>query len=304
MDGTGPVVVGVDGSTGAEHAVRWAAAQADRWGVGLRLVHAIGLSEFIPTVSISPSTDLYGALEEHGEQVLRESVAVASECDADVEVQSEATPEPPIVALMAESTRARCIVLGECGHAAFTGLLLGSKTITLAGHAHCPVVSVRGAQDDESPAPVVVGVDCSEVSDMAVEHAFDEAQRREVGLVAVHAYSDADARSLFAESRMEHGWEPLERSEGRLLAERLADCARRHPDVALEPVVVPAKPREELLERSRTASLLVIGSRGRGGFAGLLLGSTSQALLHHAECPVMVVRPDAAEQVSPAPGEP
>lgn len=295
MDGTGPVVVGVDGSTGAEHAVRWAAAQAHRWGVGLRLVHAVGLSEFIPTVSISPSTDLYGALEAHGELVLQEAEAIVAACGLDVDVRSEATVEPPLVTLMAESKQARCIVLGGCGHAALTGLLLGSKTITLAGHGQCPVVSVRGEQDADPRAPVVVGVDGSELSDMAVEHAFDEAQRRGVALVAVHAYSDADARTLVAQERMEDGWEPLERSQARLLAERLADCVERHPDVTLDPVVVPAKPREELLERSRNASLLVIGSRGRGGFTGLLLGSTSQALLHHAQCPVMVVRPQVAE---------
>ncbi|MPY80384.1 MAG: universal stress protein [Actinophytocola sp.] len=287
---TGPVVVGVDGSQPALRAVRWAAREAVGHGVGLRVVHAIGVPEFFPGGAISPSTELFHLLEQDSEGVLREAELAAEDAVPGVDVSSESTTDPPVIALIEASTSARSIVLGESGRGTFTGLLLGSTTVTLAAHAHCPVIAVRGDVDRAADAPVVVGVDGSELSEHAVGCAFEQAAFRGVRLVAMHAYTDSDAKAVFSEARMEHDWEPLDQAEERVLAERLAGWTERYPDVTVERDLVRSKPRERLLKWSESACLVVVGSRGRGGFSGLLLGSTSQALLHHAHCPVLVVR--------------
>lgn len=287
---TGPVVVGVDGSPPALRAVRWAAREAAGHGVGLRVLHAIGVPEFFPGGAISPSTELFHLLEQDSENVLREAEVAAQEVAPGVDVRSESTTDPPVIALIEASSSARSVVLGESGRGAFTGLLLGSTTVTLAAHAHCPVIAVRGDVDRGVDAPVVVGVDGSELSEHALGCAFEQAAFRGVRLVAMHAYTDADAKAVFSEARMAHDWEPLDQAEERLLAERLAGWTERYPDVTVERDLVRSKPRERLLEWSESACLLVVGTRGRGGFSGLLLGSTSQALLHHAHCPVLVVR--------------
>ncbi|MGH3434010.1 MAG: universal stress protein, partial [Thermocrispum sp.] len=214
----------------------------------------------------------------------------AQEAVPQVAVSGVSTTEPAVLALISESSAARCVVLGESGRGAFTGVLLGSTTVALSAHAHCPVVAVRG--EDRPAAPVVVGVDGSEVSDWALGCAFGQASRRGVPLVAVHAYTDADSHQVFRAERMEHDWEAQDVTERRVLERWLKRWAERYRDVDVEPELVRARPRQRLLERSADACVLVVGCRGRGGFAGLLVGSTSQAMLHHAECPVMVVRPE------------
>ncbi len=291
----GPVVAGVDGSDSALLAVRWAAAEAASHHVGLRIVHAIGVPDFFPGGAISPSTELFHLLEQDAEAELPAAAQAAKDTAPGVKVVGESTTDAPVVALIAESASARSVVLGKSGRGAVTGVLLGSTTVALAAHAHCPVVAVRGSgAPPEGAAPVVVGVDGSALSEEALGCAFAQAAFRDVPLVAVHAWNDADSAELFSEARMAFDWEPLEDIEQRVLAERLAGWSEIYPDVVVRRDVVRAKPRQRLLEWSARAGLVVVGSRGRGGFRGMLLGSTSQALLHHAECPVMVVRPEPA----------
>lgn len=295
---SGPVVVGTDGSTGGLRAVRWAAAEAARHGEELRILHAIGMPDFFPGGVVSPSTELFNVLEEASASVLRDAAEAARAVASETTVEARSTAEPPVVAMIAESSSARCLVLGESGHGAVAGLLLGSTTVTLAAHAHSPVVVVRGS--DENPVgPVVVGVDGSELGDLALGCAFEQAVARGTRLVAVHAFSDEDPKMVFRQERMEHDWEPLEISESRVLEHSLEKWTQRYPGVDVEQDVEPGKPRQRLLAHSDGASLVVVGSRGRGGFKGLLLGSTSQALIHHAACPVMVVRPEPEPEDEP-----
>lgn len=288
----GPVVVGVDGSAAALRAVEWAAAEARRHGADLRITHAVGAPDFFPGGAMSPSTELYGLLEEDSRVLLREAEQMARKAAPDVAATTTSTTDPAVLALIEESQAARCVVLGGSGRGAFAGLLLGSTTVTMAAHAHCPLVAVRGSGSTPADAPVAVGVDGSELSDLALGCAFEQADRRGVRLVAVHAITDADPHQVFREERMAHDWEPLDVTERRVLERWLEGWTRRYPDVEVEEDVVRAKPRQRLLEWSERAALLVVGGRGRGGFTGLLLGSTSQAMLHHAHCPVMVVRPE------------
>lgn len=288
----GPIVVGVDGSPAASRAVRWAAGEAARQGAELRIVHAIGATEFFPGGAMSPSTELYGLLERDSEALLADAKQTAVEAAPQITVTTTSTTEPAVLTLIAESQHAQRVVLGESGRGAIAGVLLGSTTVTLAAHAHCPVVAVRGKIEPAADAPVVVGIDGSDLSDLALACAFEQANQRGVRLVTLHAVTDADPHQVFRAERMEHDWEPLAETERRVADERLAAWTRRYPDVWVEPEVKPCKPRERLLELSEQACVLVVGSRGRGGFTGLLLGSTSQAMLHHSACPVMVVRPE------------
>ncbi|MBA0125735.1 universal stress protein [Haloechinothrix sp. YIM 98757] len=286
----GPVVVGVDGSEAAGRAVQWAAHEARSHHAPLHIVHAIGVPDFFPGGAISPSTELFHLLERDGDAVLAEARELAESIAPEVPIRAESLTDSPVVTLIDHSTHARCVVLGESGRGAFTGALLGSTTIALAAHAHCPVITVRGPAERSPAGVVVVGVDGSDLSDDALGCAFEQAAFREARLVAVHAWNDSDPEELFSESRVTFEWEPLAEAEHRVLAERLAGWSERYPDVPVERDLVRAKPRQRLLEWSAAADLVVVGCRGRGGFRGMLLGSTSQALVHHAECPVMVVR--------------
>ncbi|KID31348.1 universal stress protein UspA-like protein [Prauserella sp. Am3] len=223
----------------------------------------------------------------------RVATAAAGRTTRRLEVHTLLDPEQPIPCLVRASERARLLVLGTSAHRGITGLIVGSTTIALVAHSRGPVVSVRGADGagGTDRRPVVVGVDGSPLSERALGHAFDEASFRGVALVAVHTWSDADT-TVFSQSRMHFDWEPVRDTEERSLAERLAGWRERYPDVPVERVLVKDKPRHELIEWSTRAQLVVVGSRGRGGFRGMLLGSTSHALIHNAGCPVMIARPE------------
>lgn len=179
------------------------------------------------------------------------------------------------------------LVVGARGFGAVRRALLGSVSTAITRHAHCPVTVVRtnSATDAISACkPVLVGVDGSDNSVAAIGLAFDEASRRKVSLIALHAWSDA--RGFVSET----GWAGVSESESVLLAEGLAGWAEWYPDVAVRRVLVCDNPVRSLLTESDNAQLVMVGSHGRGGFADMLLGSTSTALLHSVECPITVVR--------------
>jgi nucleotide-binding universal stress UspA family protein len=166
---------------------------------------------------------------------------------------------------------------------------VGSVPTLLAAHAHCPVAVIRG-NGESSPGPVVAGIDGGPLSDAVIEAAFEEAAHRGVPLVAVHAWSDADLDGALTEARPYFGWEPVAEAERGVLSDNLVGWPEKYPDVSVERVAVRDRPRHLLLEWSRKAQLTVVGDRGRGGFAGLLLGSTSQALIQHGHGPLLIVR--------------
>lgn len=286
---TGVIVVGVDGSEQALDAVRWAAAEAAPRNLRLRLVSDVdpatgfyGAGLIIPPGSIEAIAAAAHADLRHAERAVR---AVAP----DVSVEKEFARTQPIPALIEQSRTARMLVLGASGRGGYTGMLAGSTVASVVAHAHCPVVVVRQPLDPDGP--VVVGVDGSALSTAALAAAFDEASWRRTPLVAVHSWSDADYETGAPPEMALLRAEPDEDEQARVLAESLAGWQEKYPDVPVERVVVKDRPRHQLLDRSAKARLVVVGSRGRGGFRGLLLGSTSQALVSHARCPVMVVRP-------------
>ncbi len=293
-DTTGmPIVVGVDGSTSALHAAGWAANVASRRHLPLRLVFASNSVAFGYGAWLAPPQSYFDELQASSERLLEDVETAIRRDHPDLEIAVQLQTASPIPTLIAQSDEARLLVLGSRGTGGFGGMLAGSTAVALVAHGHCPVAVIRGASPDAVPpteGPVVVGVDGSRTSDAALATAFDEASWRGVDLVAVHSWlEDAADKDLL--QRGDAAWAQVEQNEGEVLAERMAGWQEKYPDVAVRRVLTQGKPVERLLEHAARAQLIVVGSRGRGGIRGMLLGSTSQALIYHATCPLLVVRP-------------
>ncbi|MFD8498416.1 universal stress protein [Amycolatopsis sp. NPDC059657] len=283
----GKIVVGVDGTEQATRAVRWAAGLASARRLGLVLVHALRVEQIAYGGGIAGPTPLFDFLNEDGKRILDDAVEQARAVNKDLAVETLMPPDSPVPYLLDLSKTARMVVVGGAGESVF-----GSTISAVVSHADCPVAVVRGTAGP-GEGPVVAGVDGSPLSEAALATAFEEASLRGVPLIAVHAWRDTTYDSPTSMARLVVQWESLQDEEERLLAQRLAGWQEKYPDVTIERVLVRDRPRHALLEWSEKAQLVVVGSRGRGGFAGLLLGSVSQALAHHAHCPVLVIRSKA-----------
>lgn len=280
------IVVGVDGSESAVHAVRWAAAEARRRGAGLRLVHVYSTPVGYPPGFVDPHL-LRDSLMAQGKEWLSRAEEEAGQIASGLAVEVVEIEGTTVPVLVRESARAALLVLGSRGLGGFTGLVVGSTAVEVVPRAHCPVVVVRGVERD---GPVVVGVDGTPVGEGAIGFAFAEASVRGVDVVAVHTWTDLVMETAFADGAAVLDFAPLAQQAEEVLGERLAGWQERYPEVGVIRVVSRERASRALLRHAEDAGLVVVGSRGRGGFRGLLLGSTSQHLLHHAPCPVAVVR--------------
>jgi nucleotide-binding universal stress UspA family protein len=282
-----PVVVGVDGSAAALAAVDLAAREATLRRRPLRVVHAFIWPYLRAPLEPSPLGPPEGGLRHDAERVVAEAVAQARAAAPDVPVTGELITGAAAAVLLGCSRTATAVVVGDRGLGGFTGLLVGSVAVHLAAHAACPVMVARGAADPG--APVLLGVDGSPANDPAVGFAFDEAALRRVPLTALHAWTHPVSTGPGDMLPLVYDVAEVEAGEARVLAEALAGWHDKYPDVVVRRVLVHGGARKALIDATRQAQLAVVGSRGRGGFAGLLLGSVSQAVLHHGACPVAVV---------------
>jgi nucleotide-binding universal stress UspA family protein len=285
------VVVGVDGSGPALRAVRWGAAEAGLRRVPLRLVIAFGWPADHGIGRPRHGEGYRDVLLERARGQLAEAAAAAVREEPDIEVEQQLVVGSPISALCAEAQRAQIVAIGDSGTSRVVGLLVGSVAVGLAVHASCPVVVVRGAEQEPSATaslPILVGVDGTSSSEAAIAYAFETAAARGAPLVAVHTWSDVVFDPSTSTGMVD--CVVVEAAARQLLSERLAGWAEKFPDVPVEQVVTRDGPAHSLLAQAARAQLVVVGSRGRGEFSGLLLGSVSHALLHRAPCPVAVVR--------------
>ncbi|WP_457186174.1 universal stress protein [Nocardioides sp. P5_E3] len=267
------ILVAYDGSADAELALRWAAEEARATGRGL---HVVTVDDAI--------TSPWGAAAVHrGEDVL----AGVEERFADLDVELESRVGHVTGELLRASVSDDLLVVGSRGHGRAEDLLIGSVSQHLARHAPCPVVVVRPTHDTDARR-IVVGVDGSATSSAALEHACRRAEWSGETVVALHAWR-THAPSTDVWNSEPRALEGLAHRQV-LLAESVAGMRVDHPDVVIEQEAVPVAPVRCLVDASRGATLVVVGSHGLGFFGGLLLGSVSQAVLQRAECPVVVVR--------------
>ncbi|MET8778369.1 universal stress protein [Nocardia sp. NPDC004654] len=281
-----PVVVGVDGSAQSLTAVRWAAEYAARHRSPLQLIHALGVPiDFGPGMA-GPVFDIE-SLRRAGHDLLTtatETARTAAAPIAAVEISPVLADAAPVPVLRDRAAEARLLVVGTHGHGAFGRVLLGSVSTALVRHAPGPVAIIPETKSERSQKPVVVGVDGSPCSAHAVAMAFEEASQRGAEVIAVHAWSEF----FRYESRAE-----MQTEAEALLAENLAGYSDKYPEVPVIRIVTEDRPARRLLQAAADAQLIVLGSHGRGGFPGMSLGSVPNAVLHRAECPVIVVRPRA-----------
>lgn len=291
---TGPVVVGVDGSPAALAAVDAAAREAQVRGVGLRVVHAFTWPAMHVPQGTSPLGPPSGGVRERVEDLVGQAVGRARSAAPGVDVDRAVIAGEALTVLEAQSRTAHLIAVGHRGSGGFLQLLLGSTAVHLSAHSRCPVMVVRGRPD--LAGPVVVAVDGSPQGQPAIAFAFAEAALRSAELLALHAWStwaDHGEHSLGQPVDLVDligDVDQIRAAEERVLTEALTGHRERYPDVTVRPSLVRGRTRPVLIEASGSAQLMVVGARGHGGFAGMLLGSVSQAVLHHARCPVIVVR--------------
>jgi nucleotide-binding universal stress UspA family protein len=289
------IVVGVDGSPSSIVAVEWAARDAEMRNVPLKLVHVVApmLTAAGGRSAIAEYTQLQ---EDQARQIIEQAHKVVVEAASPLrapQLTSEVLHAAVVPALVDLSNHADMVVVGCRGQGAVARALLGSVSSGLAHHAHCPVAVIHNEDPlmARSPqAPVVVGIDGSPTSELATEIAFDEASRRGVELVALHAWSDMGPLDFPSTNWAPIEWRNIEDQEKEVLVERLCGWQDRYPDVVVHKVVVCDQPAPRLLEQAQRAQLVVVGSHGRGGFPGMLLGSVSTAVVNSAQIPVIIAR--------------
>lgn len=292
------IVAGYDGSEEARKAVRWAAGEAAGRGRGLVIVNVIGFPPMPETAPVAEAWPQPGFLEAGQETAQRHAEAllddVAQECrrawpDLDVSTRLLSGRAPEALARAAQ--HAGLLVIGSSGLTALPRLLVGSTATELLHDYHRPMVVVRDSQDRSAGEnrKVVIGVDGSDAGVDAIGFAYDFADRHQCVLVAVHAWSDLSLDTM-AVSPAAQDLAIIQERGLRLLAESLAGHQERHPDVVVRNVVELDRPAHALAEHADGATLLVVGSHGRGPLRRALLGSVSHAMVHHAPCPVAVVR--------------
>lgn len=283
------IVVAVDGSPSSTAALRWAARESALHRLPLVLVHVLSTDVTAAWATAVPAAPLpaeyFEGREDEARAVLAEAETVVKDAGA-TEVTTRFVHAAPVPALVEASKEADLVVAGTRGHSAVKRLLLGSVSTGLLHHARCPVGVVGAdAELDRPDAPVVVGVDGSRASEQALAIAFEESSMRGVELVALHSWSDRrESLHPYVD------WAGVRPQAEETLAISLAGFAERYPDVRVRRELVFDRPTEHLLELSDSAQLLVVGSRGRGGFAGMLLGSVSTAVVQAARTPVIVAR--------------
>jgi nucleotide-binding universal stress UspA family protein len=285
---TEQIVVGVDGSESALQATRLAAHEAAMREADVRLVHVRQLPLLLPV------EDLYAQeLTEQGRKWVSAARDVALDVAPGIDVHTELRTGQPGEELVAETEDAGLVVVGSRGLGGFRSLLLGSVANTLAAHGHCAVVVLRGRTVGASPpeqGPIVVGADGTPSSAKALEFALAAAAARGVEVIAVHAWTYEGLVDAWSPVSVSVDWDEIAATQHRAFDEQLATVRAAYPDVAVCAVHYRGRPVDGILEQAERAQLVVVGANGRHPAIAGAVGSTGYAVLHHATCPVAMVR--------------
>jgi nucleotide-binding universal stress UspA family protein len=286
------VVVGTDDSPSSRVALQWAAREAAMRHAPLTVVHVAPSLEVAASTTVWPAgrvpAEVLEIQENEARRVIADAIKVVEDSVAGgdrPEIDSELFFGGPVPTLVDVSKEAQLVVVGCRGRTGRHRRLLGSVSTGLIHHAHCPVAVIHDEVPSSAQQPVLVGIDGSRASELATAIAFDEASWRGVDLVALHVWGDADMSTVF-------GVDPsvVQSAADKTLAESLAGWQERYPEVTVQRVVEFERPVRHLLDQAERAQLVVVGSHGRGGFAGMLLGSVSTAVAQEARVPVIVAR--------------
>ncbi|WP_433438161.1 universal stress protein [Nonomuraea sp. CA-141351] len=275
------IIVGVDGSRTGLDAAGWAATEAALRQAPLTVAHAV--PKWVCEETQGRYAEVGRWMREGAKTVLVSARDRALRERPEITAETVLLPGDPRSALVKASEGAELLVVGSRGIGGVRGLLVGSVAYGVAAHAATDVVLVR-ERPSTPRGEIVVGVDGSPGGRRAIEFAFAESELRGARLCAVHAWAWPHPS----------GFEPAdpdsERDALRELNDLLAGQRDRHPGVEVVTEVVHGHPVEVLREAAKGTDLLVVGSHGRSQLAGMLMGSISQAMLHHAPCPLVVVR--------------
>ncbi|WP_150243872.1 universal stress protein [Nocardiopsis quinghaiensis] len=293
------VVVGVDGTPASHAALVWATEDAARRGAPLRIVHGLGIPVVIGAYG-DPGDFAVEDLRQAGHDLLTAGAAYVHRARPEVNVATVLAPEDAPAVLLNEARPGDVIVMGSRGLGGIRAIMLDSASVRASSHAPCPVVVVPNL---ERPPPrrgrVVVGVDGSESSRRALGFALREALVSGAEVVVVNSWQvplPANAESLAADDRALHE-ETFDRQSEEVVAGLLADVVDdRTEHLEISAVRTQANPVEALVEAAQEADLLVVGSRGRGGVRGLVMGSVSQGVLRHSSVPVAVLPPHSGDE--------
>ncbi len=281
------IIVGVDGSDHSRRAVEWAAEEAVRRKRPLRIVHAT--APWLYDTSVDPRlATMRTWLLSGGEEVLDEAVAAARARDGDLMVEGRLVPGGAAKALLEQARGASMLVVGSHGVGTVAGILLGSTALQVVSHTTVPTAIIRQFEAAER-REIAVGVDGSAPGEAALAFAFEEAALREARLRAIHVWSRPGADGPVEMTPLVYDEQVVTSDQDHRLGEMLAAWRDKYPEVEVVGEVVHGRPVRVLAGASARADLLVVGTRGRGGFAGLVLGSVSHGLLHHAHAPLILV---------------
>ncbi|MGB3370204.1 MAG: universal stress protein [Rhodococcus sp. (in: high G+C Gram-positive bacteria)] len=286
----GRFAVILDGAPTDADIVEWAARLARRAHSSLRLIYLLPAPEWSAAMAASMETSDYPSRLRHDAELrLQESVQSARDIEPGIEVDSrivELSASEMAASVSADSTM---LILGAPESGPVRDIVFGRPTTTVVNSATCPTLVWRARRDNElnEQRPVVVGVDGSDPSKRALGAAFDLANILGVELLAVHVGAVSEADESHYATSVE--WKSLREAEHKWLQSMVGTYRDRYPSVSVRVLAVGASAARELRALSGTAQVLVVGSRGRGRLSGAVLGSVSQNLIHHAECPVLVV---------------
>ncbi|GLY75547.1 universal stress protein [Actinoallomurus iriomotensis] len=289
------VVVGTDGSDRGMSAVAWAADEAALRDHTLHVIHTV---PWLYGTPIDPET---GVVPEdviaRGRDVLEAAVSAAREHCPGLPVEGELKAGSPARVLLERARTASLVVVGAHGTGLAARLAIGSTALQVATHAPVPAVVVREAEHVPWHE-VTVGMDRGETEGPAIRFAFEEAAMRKARLHAIHVWSHPGSAGPGDMEPLVYDPAVVGDEQGRALDESLAAWRAEFPDVEVCGEALHGRPARILAGASARSDLLVVGSRGRGGFPGLLLGSVGHAVLHSAHCPVAVVRPVSRQEES------
>ncbi|XBH21828.1 universal stress protein [Jonesiaceae bacterium BS-20] len=302
MAGQFSILVGVDGSLASLHALDWAISLAQKGNAKI----TIACSYSLPTFAAASLDGGYAALDDstiqEGARVVLASAAERVH-EANIPVTAQIASGDPAGALVELSADHDLVVVGTRGRSGFAERLLGTVSSALPAHARCPVIVVPGrGLKEELPLPsikpikrVIVGIDGSAPAHGALHRAVFYSKIWDAELVAVTGVPVTSGSGILS-------WLPAAVDHEQVLRDiasgldMIVDAVEEeNPGLKIRRIALDGSGAELLTEFSQAADLLVVGSRGRGGFAGLLLGSTSQAVLHHSKCPVLVVNKHCEE---------